>query len=576
MSLHGMSALGFGLGLVGLAGILALLHLLRVRHREVSVVTTLFWREALEETRARVFRRRFRHPAAWALLFLICALLWVAIAQPGFDGTRARRTVCVLDGSAAMQAGTAFPDALAQVEADVQGLPAAQTEVVLVGGTLRTLLAPGEDRLLLARRAATVQPEDAPSTVAAFLRRLAQEAGDAPIVRYYGITPLPAPEPAWQALEIQRIEPKDTVSVGARITALGLAESQSGAWDRVDVLVEVQGSDDTIPPASLLRVALDGAAVSIAPVSETRPPDRRVWRYLDVPARGQHLVASIEATGQEAQRAGPGARAERDLPARRVLRVVLDAALEASLSSWIAADPACEVVSAQDAGPDVRIVASAAPPVDDLPTLWFAPGDDESAAFEIRAPESDLPAADVAVLLERLRAPLALAEIDGASLATALGRAIEVRTETGPTRRVRLWQRLLEEDVGFVSSRAAPLFLSGALRWLAGLHPVRPVLAAGASVTETAGAVYVDAEERPQAAVGDLFTPPVAGRYVERATGRALHASLLSPRPASDDAVAATAAAAATAPVSLATLCILLAFALLFVEWFLLRSGRIP
>ena len=41
----------FAAGLVGLAGGLYALQRLRVRHREQVVVTTLFWREEIEEQR---------------------------------------------------------------------------------------------------------------------------------------------------------------------------------------------------------------------------------------------------------------------------------------------------------------------------------------------------------------------------------------------------------------------------------------------------------------------------------------------------------------------------------------------
>jgi len=80
MSFTTLSPLSIALGLVGLAGVLYLLQRLRVRHREIDVVTTLFWREALQETRARVLVRRFRHPLAYAFVLAIAALLWLAFA----------------------------------------------------------------------------------------------------------------------------------------------------------------------------------------------------------------------------------------------------------------------------------------------------------------------------------------------------------------------------------------------------------------------------------------------------------------------------------------------------------------
>ncbi|MGC6487195.1 MAG: BatA domain-containing protein, partial [Planctomycetota bacterium] len=68
------------LGLGAIAGLLYALQRLRVRHQEVEVETTMFWRQAIEESRARVLTQRFRHPWTYALLLSICSLLWLAFA----------------------------------------------------------------------------------------------------------------------------------------------------------------------------------------------------------------------------------------------------------------------------------------------------------------------------------------------------------------------------------------------------------------------------------------------------------------------------------------------------------------
>jgi len=70
-------------GLAALAALLYALQRLRVRHREVTVPTTLFWKIAAEKAPARTFRERFRHPWAYLLFLLIASLLWLAFAGPG-------------------------------------------------------------------------------------------------------------------------------------------------------------------------------------------------------------------------------------------------------------------------------------------------------------------------------------------------------------------------------------------------------------------------------------------------------------------------------------------------------------
>ena len=69
-------------GILSLALALALLQRLRVQHREIEVVSTLFWQAAVKETRARVFIKEFRHWPAWLLLVLIASALWVLLAGP--------------------------------------------------------------------------------------------------------------------------------------------------------------------------------------------------------------------------------------------------------------------------------------------------------------------------------------------------------------------------------------------------------------------------------------------------------------------------------------------------------------
>ena len=73
MSFANLSGLGVVLGVAGLAGALFLLQRLRVRYQPKRVVTTLFWKEALEEARARVLvRRRSDGSAPPGLLLLSC------------------------------------------------------------------------------------------------------------------------------------------------------------------------------------------------------------------------------------------------------------------------------------------------------------------------------------------------------------------------------------------------------------------------------------------------------------------------------------------------------------------------
>ena len=90
--------------IAGSAGILAILHLLRVRSRQVRVVTTLFWESAIEQPRARTLFDRFRHGKTYLLLLVMCILLALTLMQPRFagDSTGGICQVIVLDAGGSM------------------------------------------------------------------------------------------------------------------------------------------------------------------------------------------------------------------------------------------------------------------------------------------------------------------------------------------------------------------------------------------------------------------------------------------------------------------------------------------
>ena len=99
---------GFLIGLAAIAGVLYLLQRLRVRYREHVVVTTLFWKQAVEEARARVLVRRFKHLFAYLFVLLIAALLWLGFADPQRGDTGGAQHIVLLDGSAGMGRGDHF------------------------------------------------------------------------------------------------------------------------------------------------------------------------------------------------------------------------------------------------------------------------------------------------------------------------------------------------------------------------------------------------------------------------------------------------------------------------------------
>ena len=67
------------------AGVLAALQFLRIRPRQVRVITTLFWQQAADQAQARTLFERFRHPRTYLLLLAVALLVLLALAQPVFQ-----------------------------------------------------------------------------------------------------------------------------------------------------------------------------------------------------------------------------------------------------------------------------------------------------------------------------------------------------------------------------------------------------------------------------------------------------------------------------------------------------------
>ncbi len=88
----------------GTAGLLAALHLLKIRPREVRVPTILFWKHAAESRSASTLLERFRHPLTYAFLTAISMLLALILGGPVFTGTsgEVRHTLFIVDGGPTM------------------------------------------------------------------------------------------------------------------------------------------------------------------------------------------------------------------------------------------------------------------------------------------------------------------------------------------------------------------------------------------------------------------------------------------------------------------------------------------
>ena len=568
MSFANLSAGWVLAGIAVLAGVLFALQRLRVRHREVTVVTTLFWQEAVQEARARVLVDRFRHPLAYLLVLLLAALVWIAAAEPRLDHGDDRDHVLLLDASAGMARDAWFETAKELLLADVEWAPRARTTVVLCGATPRTVLLPGENPLLLEQRLEDASPEACPETVTRTIRELVHASDDVTslsVVVYgdgfftaYRLTAQPA------GLGLRCVPPTTRSGENHGITGLGVTDAASGAWGVVDVLVEATSYPGGVVPQPTATV--DGTAVEAERSwAYRRTESERGARfvYRDVPANGGTFTVALP--GGDALASDDSA--SRILPARSAIAVSATDDVPPALLAALRTDPAVRLV-APDAPADVVVTRDGR---SDVPALVLVRESEQDDAIVVVSAASGDPSARLSAAYD----DLALDQVDAPSLATTAGRPVRLGAMTGPAAQVRVWESLLTDRYDLIGQRAFPVFVARAVRRVAGIGDVPPVIAAGTSLPAELAPLREPSGARLDPADGAL-TPFVAGAHTTR-TDAPLEVALLDARAtAPHDAEQREETTARAAPPDLTAWTALAALALLCAEWVLFRRGRIP
>ena len=574
----------FLLGIPVLAGVLFLLHRLRIRHRRLEVVTTLFWQEAIEEARARVFVQRFRHPLVYAFLLLLSLLLWAGFADPRLSPDPEEQTLILVEGSArhVTEAGTAA--ALEAVQDLLTSMPRDGRTVLWCGAQQRTLLAPGEPVPLLAARWEGLEPASCPSTIAGIVARMGDLQSQAPEdtrlplhMIVVGTSSLPEvllaglpTDVRVETLALPAFPGAEDAARSTRLVSLGLAPSRRGTWDDVDVLIllrtapgstpesprlQVGGQPWSVPPAEIPLPGLDAPELSAEGII------RYLFEYL--PAKGQLLEVFV---GQQTEPLGSMV-----LPDRKILDVQLEAGLPDELRAVLEADPGLRLV---DNDPDVRIGTRRAP--EGTAQLWLDPKGDETVLRFVHAAGRRGEAS-----LRKRFGSLGLANIDAAG-STAKGSAdgsgvpetVRMEFVAGPARAIEMPLQLLGDGFNFVQSRAFPLFFAEAIRWLAGSQEAPRRVAAGELLAGTTGA-WTDAQGDVLDPVGASIHLPHAGVYRGK-DDAVLAASLQSPLDDSPTQALPELEAPSSAGTALLFWISLLALLGLVAEWFLVRTGRMP
>lgn len=544
MSLSNVSPGVLGIAWLLLAGVLFGLQFLRVRHRRQEVVTVLFWQEAIEESRARVFVRRFRHPWAYVLFMGIGSAILLAWAGLKSDREAEKDWVLLVDGSAGMSWGQRFDQSEDALKQQIDAYPKGARRVFWCGADRQLLLDRGEESVLLGERLLGLEPE---ATVSGFERAcvfLAAEARERQTeIVLFGDAPVSSEVTALlpDHVSVRRAAALDRGKTESRgIRALGVASS-SESYESVDVYIRLN-SGAVRPVFQLGGEPYEGEVRSLSGEGE--------WLLPVVPARGALFSVSL-ADGDDVV---ADDSASIRLPLRERIRVQVNPGLPVALQRLIDDDPSIELVV--DA-PEVT-VGMKRPGV---PSLTWVPDNGESEAFSITLDDIE---DDINEVLMRL----GMGQIDGTALADATGKVIRVATVPGEVREVQFWDELLTTDYNFTDSMAFPLFVIESLRWLGGREPIDPY-------------VHVGAEHPHLLAAGASYSPPRVGLYEDR-EGVMRAASLVSDPlnlgPGSDDLLFSKGDGVPQPDrrPSWTSIFILLALALLIAEWRWFQQGRLP
>ncbi len=567
MNLTLLSPFSFAAGLFALAGGLYLLQRLRVRHREVDVVTTLFWREAVHETRARMLVQRFRHPWAYVLILAIASLMWTAFAAPERTTSPDRHYVFLLDSSAAMGHNQRFEEAKKKLLEVIEDAPKDAREVIACGAELESLLLPGEETLLLEARLEGLTPVAAPGSIERALDVLKARSNARISVLIFGDTKVEEvrPGPDASVMSVEYVFSRGGESSRASnsgITALGAAAAESGQWGAVDVLVEVSSNQAISSTPSL---TLDGAV--LAQEVTRRELEGGVTQYtlLDVPARGGKF--EVRLSGKDSLAFDDSAALR--LPDWPLLRVQLSPLLDDSLRVALESDPAVVLV---ESNADLVVRRSDETIGGGLPALVFAPAAEQQESFLVQYVADR----EAELVLAEAVGDLALSEIDATSLAEAADQPITIGAKRGSVREVAVWNELIGDGFDFVDSRAFPLFVGGSLRWLAQSESLRPWAAAGETRIATAALTRSNGDVvRPIAASA---VPNVADEYTTE-DGSSVAVSLLSPGVTLaqfDGGLLSPFEEVSAGGFDLVTWLLLIAAVLLLFEWRQVRLGRMP
>ncbi len=463
----------FGLSPLVLAGLVAaaaaglfLLHHLRIRPEVLRVPTLLFWREAVEETRARSLFGSFRHPRTYAFLTALAALLALSLAEPETRNTQAevRHHVLLLDLSPAM--GARLEGRGSQRTQAERILDLARTSALdyLDAVSLRdriAVLTPGNEaglvggfsevRDVLKRRVAALEPAPVPGDLARALHRAAALCRGKTRPRVVVLTGPGQPS----SLDIQegKIVPS---GVPVQVVRHGRAGPDQGLVGvRYAETLEVRVASGRVTAGRTLTVTTGERGNLVPPVKCPALGDGTgAWiRIPGVEATGETVRVSLEPPDSFPHNDSLHYR----LPLKQVRGVFLEPALARTAALLVAADPFLEPVKTPA---EAALVLAAGRVVAEPLAVGIRPRPVRNSIPGDGCGEALLPP-----LYPGIRP---LVPVAGARLVLVAGEAHLARVVPGEPPRLEMAPGLLHPDGSFTRSLAGAAFLARTWERLAG------------------------------------------------------------------------------------------------------------
>ena len=513
----------WALGFAGIAPVIVLLYLLKLKRQPMSVSTLIFWQRVLQESqRRRAFFQRLRQFLSLLLHLIIFALILGALLRPTLDAfvRDGASTVVILDTRARMQATepdgqSRFAKARAQTLSITRQAGAQRQYAIISANAAPTVIAPfTDDETALRQTLEALTPTEATGDLTTAIRLadqlLSSRKGDRRIVVLTAASPESFQSPAFKSqFPISHppiATPRDNVAITRLATRPLLNSPQTS-----EVLLEIANFGRTAARGNV-ELAFDGRLLEVKPFA-IEPGARKTEVFPTVPRPSRNTRGWLTARLDSQDALATDNTAYAVLPADPPRRVLLVTKGNWFLEKLLAADQGLtfELIEPSAMTPDLAAKFDAVVLDSFLPEGFDLAASHGNLLFIKQSPFADggppleqpliseTDARHPALRLVNLQnvtflraASLAVPKLDGWSWQTpilAFGHPLMITGERRATPPQRVAALALDVTDSDLPLRVAfPLLISNTLHWLAGENVVAiSSLAAGETLALAEG-----------------------------------------------------------------------------------------